>query len=307
LKINQFRDVVAVAEHGSMHAAARYLGVAQPALTRSIRALERDLGVPLFERRSRGVAVTPIGEIFVLRAKAILADMSRARDEIVQLRGMMRGRVTISMGVMPHLTLLPYALKAFRQKFPDVQLEIKEGRFPENEAALRAGLFDFFVGPRPRHALGQELAVETLYEQEAAIMCRKGHPLSRARSLRRLADASWLMTSITQRIEDELAVYFERYGLPPPTRLVVRSHTALTVLVAVASSDLLVCLPAGFASNELCRTALVRIPLSEELPTDPIVLIRRGSLPLTPAAEFFCDAMRRASVHLVQDQRTLAG
>ena len=62
MKMHHLRDVLAVAERGSLRAAARHLGVAQPALTRSIRELERELGAALFERRSTGVVVTAIGE-----------------------------------------------------------------------------------------------------------------------------------------------------------------------------------------------------------------------------------------------------
>ncbi|HTP81621.1 MAG TPA: LysR family transcriptional regulator, partial [Alphaproteobacteria bacterium] len=59
MKLSQVRDVVAVAERGSLRAAARHLGAAQPALSRSIHELERELGVPLFERRARGMVLTP--------------------------------------------------------------------------------------------------------------------------------------------------------------------------------------------------------------------------------------------------------
>src|ERR1041384_4427354 len=69
MKFNQLRDVVAIAERGSLCAAARHLALAQPALTRSVHELERELGVPLFERRARGMILTPMGEAFVRRAR----------------------------------------------------------------------------------------------------------------------------------------------------------------------------------------------------------------------------------------------
>jgi LysR family transcriptional regulator of abg operon len=72
LKLHHFRDAVAIAEHGSMRAAARHLGIAQPTLTHGLSDLERELGAPLFERRSRGMMLTPLGEAFVRRATAIL-------------------------------------------------------------------------------------------------------------------------------------------------------------------------------------------------------------------------------------------
>ena len=71
MKLHDFRSVVAVAEHGSLRAAARHLGEAQPTLTRGLSQLELELGAPLFERRSRGMTPTPLGKTFVRRATAI--------------------------------------------------------------------------------------------------------------------------------------------------------------------------------------------------------------------------------------------
>ena len=67
MKLSHFRTAAAIAEHGSLRAAARNLGVAQPSLTRGLSELEREIGAPLFERRSKGMIATPIGEAFVRR------------------------------------------------------------------------------------------------------------------------------------------------------------------------------------------------------------------------------------------------
>src|ERR1700729_1609134 len=113
MKLNQFRDVVAIAERGSLRAAARHLGLAQPALTRSVHDLERELGAPLFERRARGMRLTPMGEAFVRRANAILSEVRRARDEVEQLSGGVGGKVVAGLSLAPHVALLPKALPAF--------------------------------------------------------------------------------------------------------------------------------------------------------------------------------------------------
>ena len=89
---------------------------------------------------------------------------------------------------------------------------------------------------------------------------------------------------------------FAQYGLPAP-RLVVQAHSALTFIVAVAYSDLLTMLPIQWTEFALTRDALQKIDVAEALPAPPICLARRAGLPLTPAAEYFCDMMRRASLH----------
>ena len=149
VKLNHFRYAVAVAERGSLHGAARQLRVAQPALTRSIHELERELNVPLFERRSSGMIPTEMGEIFIRRARAVLQEIDRARAEISQISGGTYGRVSACLGVLAHITLLPDAMEAFRLRYPEVFLDILEGRFPNVEGSLRNGLLDCFVGPAP--------------------------------------------------------------------------------------------------------------------------------------------------------------
>src|SRR5580704_8556061 len=114
MKLTQLRNVAAIAERGSLRAAARHLSLAQPALSRSVQELERELGAPLFERRSRGMVVTPLGRAFLRRANAILNDVHRARDEFEQLRGNAVGAATIGLSIAAHLLLLPNALRPFR-------------------------------------------------------------------------------------------------------------------------------------------------------------------------------------------------
>jgi len=199
--------------------------------------------------------------------------------------------------VLPHLTLLPHALRMFRARYPNVDIEIIEGRFPSVEASLNAASLDFFVGPLP-DAIGREFIVEKLYDQDMAVLCRRGHPLAKTRSLRQLAEAEWLTTSITVEPADELAPIFAQYGIQA-SRVVAQSHSALTILTVVGYSDLLVLLPAELARSALGKPLLRRIELAERIPDRPIVMVRRAALPLTPAAEYFADMLRRGAAQYI--------
>ena len=306
MKLNQLRDVMAVAERGSLRAAARHLGVAQPALTRSIQELERELGVPLFEREAKGVVPTKMGELFIRRANAVRSELRRAREEIDQFKGEMHGHVSVCLSTVPHIALLPYALPAFRARYPDVHLDLAEGLYPIVEGPLRMGLIDCYVGPPPREPAGPELVVEKLFDNTRVIMSRRGHPLARARSLADLIDAEWLTTSITHKADEELVPLFTEAGLPAP-RIVMQAHSSLTYIVAVAYSDLLIMVPKQWLDFPFTRDLLQRIDVVEPLPAPPICLVRRAGLPLTPAAEYFCDMIRRASGHLMAPARNEAG
>ena len=297
MKIHQLRDVIAIAERGSLRAAARHLGVAQPALTRSIRELEHELGAALFERRSTGVVITGIGERFIRRASAVQSELRRAREEVDQMQGQTHGSVSVCLSTVGHIALLPETLRLFRARYPGVHLDVSEGVFPTIERALRDGTLDCYIGPPPEAPSSSGLVVEKLFDNQRYIIGRKGHPLARARSLRQLAGAEWITTSITRKAEEELGPLFAQHGLPAP-KLVMQSHSALTFIVAITSSDLLMMLPVQWLTSPLTRDALQPLRVTEPLPAPPICAIRRAGLPLTPAAEYFCDMVKRAATRV---------
>ena len=103
MKLNALRDFLAVAETGGLRAAARQLGAAQPAITRSIQELEKELGVALFERSAKGVRLTPMGTAFMRRASAVRNELHKAKDEMAQLRGETHGRVSVCLSSASHM------------------------------------------------------------------------------------------------------------------------------------------------------------------------------------------------------------
>ena len=293
MKLHHFQEVVAIAEWGSIRAAARSLKLAQPSLTRSLGQLERELGAPLFERRARGVVATPLGEAFARRAKSILHDVRRTREEFDQLSGTGTGSVTAGLSIAAHLALLPSSLKPFRTRFPAIRLNLIEGFLPTLQSGLRDGSVDFYVGPEAGGKPLAELSQEVLFPNSRVVLCRAGHPLAAARSLRDLADADWVTTSITAEAEDEIGALFQHHDLAPP-RLAVRSQSALTLMTCLAHSDLLAMVPVQWSTFALTRGVLATIAVAEELAAPSIVVVQRADLPLTPAATHLLDLMRRA-------------
>lgn len=295
MKLNQFRNVVAIAERGSLREAARTLGLAQPALTRSIHDLERELGTPLFERRARGMVPTPAGQVFVRRATAVLGEVRRAREEADQLLGGGQGQVVVGLSIAAHVALLPKALPAFRRRYREVKLHLIEGVYPTLEAQLREGAIDFYIGPQAERDMPSELIEEHLFDNSRIVLGRQSHPMARARSLRDLREAEWATTSVTLKEEEELGSVFAQHGLAAP-RLVLRAQSALTLLVTLAYTDLLAMVPSQFTRFELTAGALSPIPVRERLSARPIVVVRRGGMPLTPAAQHLVDLIARVAV-----------
>lgn len=295
MKFNALRDFLAVAERGSLRAAARQTGGSQPAMSRSIQELERELGVVLFERTASGVRLTPMGQVFLRRASSVHNELRRAQEELDQLRGETHGRLTVALSSVPHLALLPHALRPFRSRYPDVMMDIVDAVYPTIELDLKESRIDCYIGPVPAE-LGPDLLVEKLFDNTRVIMGRKGHPLAQAKSLKDLVDAEWISTSITHIAQDELGPLFARHGLPP-AKLKMQLHSTLTFLTAMVYSDLLMMAPVQWTQSPLLRDKVSPIHVREVLPAPPVCLVRRAGLPLTPAAEYFCDMMRRAVLH----------
>lgn len=294
MKLNHFRYIVAISEQGSLRAAARHLKIAQSALTRSLSEFEHELGGPIFERHTRGMVLTPIGQAVVRRATSVLNDVRRVREEVDQLRSGVGGSIVVGLSIAAHIALLPKALTLFRARYPNVYLHIIEGFYPTLEAGLRNGIVDFYIGPKSEGSLPPDLAQQELFVNERTVLCRKGHPLSTANSLKELIDSDWATTSITLRAEDELKEIFQVNGLAPP-KLVLRSQSALTLIVSVAYSDILAMVPKQWMEFAPTANVLTTIRVSEKLPAPPIVLVKRCSVPLTPAATYFSELMQRIS------------
>lgn len=296
MKLNHLRDFLAVAEHGSLRAAARELGIAQPAVTRSIQELERELGATLFERQPRGVVPTAMGIAFERRARSVHNELLLARNEIDQLQGQTHGSIRVAISMAPHMALLPYALRHFRIRYPNVHLDIIDAVFPMVVGRLSDASIDCYIGPPPER-LPEGLVTEKLIDNTRVILGRKDHPLAGAKSLRELADAEWISTSITSAAEHELGPLFHQHRLAPP-KVILQSHAALTLIVALLNSDMLAMLPVQWTEFSLTKDALQAIHVAEQLPAPPICIIQRIGLPLTPAAEHFCDLIRRAAAHI---------
>ncbi len=294
MKLDQLQHLVVIVEQGSLRGAARRLDMPQPALTRSVRALERELGCALFVREASGMVLTPAGSRFHVHASAIVNEARRAVDAISQDTGEDEGTVSIALSIMPHVMMLPHTLPVFQRRYPKVRLNIVEGLFPDVERELRQGGLDFYIGAQPRIAPAAGLSVQHLLNNTRSLVVRKGHPLVDAKRLKDLASAHWATTGVDYNADDDIARLFEAHKMPPPI-VMLRARSAVSMMVALANSDLVAMLPAQWEVFPFVRNTLRVIKIKEVLPAPSVVLIRRPDLPLTPAAEFLCDVMMRSA------------
>ncbi|MDR6266888.1 MULTISPECIES: LysR substrate-binding domain-containing protein [Rhodobacterales] len=296
MKLNQIRDIIATADSGSLRAAARQLGVTQPAITRSIRELERELGVPLFERHQFGMQPTAMGQVMLKRARAVQEELRRATEEIGQLQGEMNGEVRVAMSAISTFALMPPAVKSFRRAHPKAILKITESFYAPIESQLLNGEIDFFVGPFSDPGRGSRVMSEMLFKNERVVIVRKGHPLAQISTIRDLGDTEWVKQALPDReSEGDFERPFSQLGLPMP-RIVMHTTSSTATLLAVANSDLLTSVPKQMLNAPVSSELFDVLPIREELDAAPICLVRRVDLSLTPLAEFMFDMFRRAGL-----------
>lgn len=287
LTLSQLRAFVAVAERGSIRAAARALDTAQSGLTQQLQSLEQTLGATLFTRTNRGIALTPFGERLMLRAGAILRECERTEREMAQLRGEAGGVVSLGVATEPLIDTFAPVLMQFRARIDNVAVHLMSGTSRTMIAWIRDGTLDFAVGLVSATTDVSDLTVTTLYPSDPVVVCRRGHPLAHATSLRELADCDWIATRAPKQAgmpTNRLVDLFAAHELPPP-RIVATTEAVFDTLHLIVETDCLSVEPSVVTRHRLFAGALVAVPIRERAERSNVCLLQRAGVPLTPAAQ----------------------
>ncbi|SAI58146.1 LysR family transcriptional regulator [Bordetella ansorpii] len=177
LDLRHLRQFVAIAELGSYRRAAEALHIAQPALSVSIQKLEHAVGVQLLERGARGVSLTAAGEALMGDARRALFHADQARRAARRVALGESGRLRLGFVGSATYELLPRCLPAFRQQYPDVQLELREDSTIGLVAALRANELDGGLVRGPL-ADDPELASWVVERDDLILALPSAHPLA---------------------------------------------------------------------------------------------------------------------------------
>jgi LysR family transcriptional regulator, regulator of abg operon len=274
-----------LSDAGSLSAAARAAGVTQPALTKQLARLERQLGVPLFVRSIRGVAPTEYGQALLPRARIVRAQLAQAAETLQQLRGLREGQVCVAMSHLATVRLVPGVLPLFRARWPGVRLRLVAPTFAQLMTGLREGLPDMAVVQLPGEDPGPEFVVRPLLETTLAAVVRPGHPLARVTTLSALAEAKveWVLPSEDSATGRSLREAFRRARLPAP-RCTVTCETLTGVEAIVRATDLVAAMPAEVHDARCAASGLLRLPLAPAPRGRTLALVRWADNLLTPAA-----------------------
>jgi LysR family transcriptional regulator for metE and metH len=174
IELRHLRLIAALAEHGSLTAVARLLGLTQPALSHQLRDLEVRLRTPLFERTARRMVLTPIGEQLAQVARRVLADVDTFERQVVEGEfSVTRGRVRVATECYTAYHWLPSVLREFKNRWPKVELRVAPEHTPSPIAALRQGTLD--LGIVYHRSDDKRIRFEPLFEDEMVIITAPSH------------------------------------------------------------------------------------------------------------------------------------
>jgi LysR family hydrogen peroxide-inducible transcriptional activator len=268
MEIHQLRYFCAVVRAGSFTRAAEQMGVAQPSLSQQIRALEKQIGTPLFERLGRSVRLTPYGEALRQPAIEILQQVADAESSLVNLQDGVRGRLRV--GVVP--TIMPYfvapQIGEFLRRFPDLELQLVEDVSPALVDRLQVGDLDIAVTGLPLR--NPDIVCCELLREPLYLAVSQDHPLARktAVDLQDLRDERFLLLKeghclrhdvlvACTRARAEFHAVFETDHLESIFQL-VKSSFGLTLVPAMAALHAAGCALVPLRENSIRRIGYMR-------------------------------------------------
>lgn len=176
MNIGHLRTFVEVVDRGSFSAAARGLGISQPAVTMQIQGLESDIGATLLERRYRRVQLTEAGRALLPTARGVLAKLDSAREEIGRLSDTVSGHLEIAASTTPGQYVLPKVLGSFLRAYPDVTVSLRVHDTAEVIDRVEAG--EAHIGVTGAKRSQAKVEFEEIGTDRLVVVCPTDSPLA---------------------------------------------------------------------------------------------------------------------------------
>jgi DNA-binding transcriptional LysR family regulator len=296
--LRQLRALQAVAEAGSFSGAADALNYTQPAISKSIATLERELGAVLVERECRPVRLTDAGVALARHADEVFARLSSARSEIEAITQADAGTVAVGTFGSAAAAFVVDALSDFRKCHPGVQVSIAEGMPSALVHRLRTGELDLavvFDFPGAGENIGEGLELHPLLDQPFDIVLPPNHPRAGEKRVRPadLANDDWVLQdfgpgSPTLRLIGRMCA---AAGFEP--RVAFRVNDCQVILAMVAAGEGVSILP-RLMLDPLHADVVVR-PVDGDAPIQRVAAVRLPTRYLAPTAAEFLSALQDAA------------
>jgi DNA-binding transcriptional LysR family regulator len=281
---------IAIADHGAFHSGAQSLHITQTALSRRIQNLEAFLGVRLFERTTRTVSLTPIGQAFLPQARRLLTDLAMALVEIRETGKSLRGDVTIACVPTVGVYYLPRIVQQYAACHPDNRIRILDHASSDVAAAVLRREAEFGINMQGPHEPG--LTSIPVMKDRFVLVCRDDHPLSRRRRLswKQLEPHALILSGAESGNRPLLDLTLEKRDIRLRSFYEVQRSSTAVGMVAEGCGAAVV---PELAMQKGAYPRIRVIPLIDPVVSRTLVLLSRKTGQFTPAAQALYDLIRR--------------
>lgn len=296
VNLKRLEHLISVSEEGSLAGAARRVHLTQPALTRSIQALEDEAGMALFDRGPRGVTLTAAGRMMKERAQRILFETRCLARDLSLMQKHEIGSVQLGMGPYAAAMLLPEVLSALHRDWPKLKLRAEVNSPPALFAALEAEDLDFLVVEAGTIPAGAELEVHKLAPEPAGCFARPRHPLcARTATLAQLRETA-LVSVVFGGSGDNRWRKLLRCKPGDPLPIQVQSNDLHALVHLVRHSNAVLFAPVRAVRHELAVGTLKQISV-DDMPggTLQYCIVHLTQRTLSPAAARAAAAIEASS------------
>lgn len=295
MELRQLQYTIQIAEERNFSRAADKLHIAQPSLSQQLSKLEQELGVKLFQRNTSSVELTHAGASFIEHAQKILDAVEQLRQEMDDISQLRAGRVVIGSMPITGSHLLPYVLPAFKETYPEIQVNLLEDTSLNLEKLTAGGGTDLSLLSLPLQE--PSLTYEPIGEEMIDLAVPPGHPLAELEhhpegvALERLKDEPFIVLKKGQGFRTMTIDLCKSAGFEP--NVVFESNNIETVQSLVAAGMGITFVPRFIARAKRSELIPIYVPLAAPVPSRTLVIAYRKGRYLSKAAEAFIETFKK--------------
>jgi len=285
LNLHLLRIFSVVAEHDSISRAAEAMYISQPAVTKAVQELEKQLGVALIERGTRGIRLTEIGAVMQEHARAIFAAEQVAEDELRSLRGLGGGTLRVGASLTIANYYLPPLVARFQTQHPLLELILSSNNTETITSLLLDYKLDVALVEGPvQH---DRIAVRKWRDDDMVVVCAAGHALAKRKRLKLsdLDSADWIVREAGSGTREVVENAVTERGIVLRTKLEMNSTAAIKQ--TVANSQALAFVSRLSASDQVELGKLCVLPVTDFSLSRPLNYLTLKRRALSVAARAF--------------------
>jgi DNA-binding transcriptional LysR family regulator len=294
LKLRELRILLAVIQAGSMAKAAKQLAISQPAISRAIADMEVTLGVPLFDRSSRGIEPTQYGNALCKRSVAVFDELKQGVQDIAYLANPEVGELRVGSSASLSEGIVLAAINQLSRKHPRVVFHVVAGGALALRDALRERRIELGVARLPKNSAEDDLDAEILFEEPLVVVAGTDNPWARRRKIKlaELVNEPWTWSSPGTMFDALVVDAFLASDVEPPQAAVYAEAISMRMRLA-ATGPFLAVVPASMVTFYAEHSSIKLLPVELPMTQRSIGIITLKNRTLSPLAQLFIDCARQ--------------